>query len=63
MNLQYEAIPLAITEEGLTHVRDMANTERNEANRRLNFITARLGNKALENIDLGVDVSDFDLVA
>lgn len=53
MKLQYEPL----LSEQLTadlHVRDLTTTDRHEAKRRLDFITAKLGNEALKRIDLGL---------
>ena len=47
MEFSYEETPIADI-----HVRDFAETDRTEAKRRLDFIAAKLGSKALENISL-----------
>lgn len=57
MHLQFEATPI----EQLTHVRDLMDTDRAEADRRLKLITKLLGNTALESIDLGHGLDTHDL--
>lgn len=52
----------------LTHVNDLVETDRLEARRRLEFISAKLGSSALQDVKLGGDFdamsqSDFDLAA
>lgn len=36
------------------HAQDFAEIDRNEAKRRLDFITAKLGSEALQSVDLGL---------
>lgn len=47
MKLSYEELPIVDI-----HAQDLSEVDRNEAKRRLDFITAKLANKALRNIDL-----------
>lgn len=54
MELRFEETELNI---GDTHVRDFAETDRTETKRRLDFITAKLGNTALDSINLHDEIS------
>lgn len=55
MKLQYEPLRQDQLNTSL-HVRDLATPDRHEAKRRLDFITAKLANKALSGVDLGIDL-------
>ena len=54
MELRFEETELNI---GDTHVRDFAETDRTETKRRLDFIAAKLGNTALDSINLRDEIS------
>lgn len=41
------------------HVRDMMDTDRTEAKRRLDFITAKLANAALDGINLHDEINSL----
>ncbi len=52
----------------LTHVKDLVDADRLEARRRLEFITAKLGSSAMQDVTLGTDLdvlsqSEFELAA
>lgn len=57
MKLQYELLPSDGQLNGDLHVRDITSTDRHETKRRLDFITAKLANKALRDIELSVDIN------
>ena len=52
MKLQYELLPSDSQLNGDLHVRDITSADRHETKRRLDFITAKLANKALRDIEL-----------
>ena len=62
MKLQYELLPSDSQLNGDLHVRDITSADRHETKRRLDFITAKLANKALRDIELSVDINAYDLV-
>ena len=55
--LQYELLPSDSQLNGDLHVRDITSADRHETKRRLDFITAKLANKALRDIELSVDIN------
>lgn len=57
MKLQYELLPSDSQLNDDLHVRDITSADRHEAKRRLDFITAKLANKALRDIELSVDIN------
>lgn len=48
----YEELPVRADGE-LTHVNDMVEADRLEARRRLEFLSAKMGNSAVRDTDLG----------
>lgn len=63
----FEETPVRVDGE-LTHVNDLIEADRLETRRRLEFIAAKLGNSALQDVVLGSDLdalaqNDFDLAA
>lgn len=63
----FEETPVRVDGE-LTHVNDLVEADRLETRRRLEFISAKLGNSALQDVVLGGDLdslvqNDFDLAA
>jgi hypothetical protein len=65
--MSFELLPVQENGE-LTHVKDLVEADRLESRRRLEFITAKLGQSALVNEILGEGLddltqSDFDLAA
>lgn len=55
MKLQYEQLPIESSPTDL-HVRDFENENRHDVKRRLDFITAKLADRALCDINLTIDI-------